>query len=225
MILLSAIIPVILIASLFYFLDRNREPLKVVIRAFILGMASIILLLFVLMFDPIPRPPQDGRFASAFILSFYHAGFYEELAKYLVFIFGLFYHRHFDEWYDGILYGVVIGLGFAFVENIKYFDRYLAEMGSQIIIVRSLFAMPMHALCGGIMGFYLGKAKFTPRRHRVVSLIFLALLVPILMHGLFDFVIFFYSVNLKLLAIPIVLFMWIRVLMMKRISQRARLAQ
>jgi RsiW-degrading membrane proteinase PrsW (M82 family) len=220
LIYIAAIVPVVFIASLFYFLDRNREPVKVVIWAFLLGMVSVLLLLFILMFNPIPRPPLDGRFVSSFVVSFYHAGFYEELAKYLVFMIGLSSHRHFDEWYDGILYGVMIGLGFGFVENIQYFDRYLTEMGSRIVIVRSLFSMPMHALLGGVMGFYIGKAKFTPRRHKVVSFLLLALLFPVLLHGLFDFVIFIYSLNMKLLAIPIVLFMWIRVLSMKRISQK-----
>ncbi len=218
MIVVSALIPAFCIASIFYFLDDNREPMKAVIWAFLLGIVSVFLLIPVIVFDPFTKPAQDGDLVNSLVLSFYHAGFLEELSKFTVFMVGIYAHKAFHEWYDGILYGVMIGLGFAFFENVEYFRRFLEDMGNQIIIVRSLLSMPLHALIGGVMGFYLGKARFTPDRRKVPVFIAMGLLVPIFVHGLYDFVAS-YMVYLKLLVFPFVVILWSKVLEMKRMAQ------
>ncbi len=219
MIIVAAFVPAFCIASVFYFLDRNREPLKAVVWAFLLGVASVFLLIPAIYYDPISKPAMDGDLVHSLILSFYHAGFLEELAKFIAFMVGIYAHKAFNEWYDGILYGVMIGLGFAFVENIEYFRRFLGQMGSEIIIMRSLLSMPLHALVGGIMGFYLGKARFTLDRRKVPLFMVMGLLVPIFAHGIFNFVVY-YMVYLKALVILIVIVLWSKVLAMKRMAQR-----
>jgi len=218
LIIVAAFIPAFCIASIFYFLDKNREPLKAVIWAFLLGVASVFLLIPAILYDPIGKPVQDGGLASSLILSFYHAGFFEELAKFIAFMVGIYTHNAFNEWYDGILYGVMIGLGFAFLENVEYFRRFLDDMGNQIIIVRSLLSMPLHALVGGIMGFYLGKARFTPNRKEAPLFIAMGLFVPIFAHGIFNFVVY-YMAYLKVLVVLIVIVLWSKVLAMKRAAQ------
>ncbi len=219
LIILYALIPALLIASIFYYLDKNREPVKIIMRAFFLGMFSVLLVFILHLFNPVPYPPRDGSFTSSLIISFYHAGTLEEIAKFVVFAFGIYSLRYFDEWYDGILYGVMIGLGFAFVENIDYFRRLLAESGVMLIVARSFLSMPLHALVGGIMGFFIGKARFTRDKKKAPLLIFFALIVPILIHGLFDFVLFWQDVQLAWVSIPLVGYMWVHIMKLKKISQ------
>ena len=62
---------------------------------------------------------------------------------------------------DGIVYGVLISLGFATFENYEYVYVYFPDIDSYYIaIIRALSAIPMHAMCGIIMGYYLGMHYF-----------------------------------------------------------------
>jgi RsiW-degrading membrane proteinase PrsW (M82 family) len=219
-IFLGAIIPAILIATVFYLLDERKEPLKVILTAFYLGMLSVLVFVLISILNPIIMPEKDGQFFSSFVISFYHAGFLEEVSKFVVFLFGIYYHKEFDERYDGILYGVLIGLGFAFIENILFFNKLVPRFGEIVFLSRGIFSMPLHALVCGMMGYYLAMAKFTKGWLKGILYALLALVIPIFVHGFFDFVLFFYTFDLRWLTIPIVAFMWIKVLSLKRVSQR-----
>ncbi|MDB4969372.1 MAG: prsW [Myxococcales bacterium] len=115
----------------------------------------------------------------------------EELPKWIAFLF-IYRWNEFDEPLDGVVYGVALALGFATVENILCVVRD----GLGIGVMRAIFAVPAHALFGAAMGFYVGRAKLgdgqwqgidvkrRERRDRLAA----ALVVPILFHGAYDFV-------------------------------------
>jgi len=216
-IVLSALLPACLIGLLFYLLDKHKEPLIICLRAFFFGILSVGLLILLELF--LPHPTATTHLQEVLWRAFYEASFKEEVAKFVMLLWAVYRHRHFDEWYDGLLYGVLIGLGFAFIENIKYFSDFLAEQGGSLVVARSILSMPVHALCGGIMGYYVGKAKFTLREGRVGLYFILALVVPIFIHGLFDFFVFYSDAGIKLLTVPLVLYMWIKTLKLKKESQ------
>ena len=219
LIIVSALVPAIFIGVLFYLLYKNKEPVRILIRAFLLGMASVLLTLAGLTFAAIPQVPHDGAFGHSVYRSFLVAGALEESAKLIVFT-GVYFRKEFDEWYDGMLYGVMIGLGFAFVENMGYFTFYREGARIDLILGRSFLSMPMHALLGGVMGYFVGKAKFSIQKRLVLPLILLAWVLSVIMHGLFDFVLMFKRIDLSWLAIPIVIFMWLRVIHLKKVAQR-----
>ena len=68
----------------------------------------------------------------------------------------------FDEHYDGIVYGAAVSLGFATVENILY----LFANGLESALGRAILPVSSHALFGVIMGYYLGKAKFSEGKEK-----------------------------------------------------------
>jgi RsiW-degrading membrane proteinase PrsW (M82 family) len=115
----------------------------------------------------------------------------EELPKWLAFYFFIYRWRELDEPLDGVVYGVALALGFATVENVLCVGRDGLGVG----VLRAIFAVPAHALFGAVMGFYLGRAKLgdgqwqgmdvtrAERRRRLWA----ALLVPILFHAGYDF--------------------------------------
>jgi RsiW-degrading membrane proteinase PrsW (M82 family) len=77
-----------------------------------------------------------------------------------------FYERfQFNQIADGIFYGVTIALGFSFVENSAYFFGLdpLLTMNDflNVIISRAVFTTLLHLTTGGIIGFYMGKRKFS----------------------------------------------------------------
>ena len=86
---------------------------------------------------------------------------------------------------DGLVYGVAASLGFAAYENIGYVLSFYKEPSFNIAIVRAFSAVPMHALCGVIMGFLIQQTIFE-KKHNYLNLI-LALLIPVGMHGLYNY--------------------------------------
>lgn len=76
---------------------------------------------------------------------------------------------------DVVLCGAIVGLGFQVVEDILYAgDVTLA-------LVRAI--TPFHFVFGVVMGYYYGKFLAAGSKSDHVK----ALLIPILIHGLFDF--------------------------------------
>lgn len=61
---------------------------------------------------------------------------------------------------DAIVYSVMVGLAFAFAENIKYFLEAPPDQLFGLFIGRSLFSVFAHVLFSGIFGYYYGVAHF-----------------------------------------------------------------
>jgi hypothetical protein len=109
-------------------------------------------------------------------------GTVEELAKYGA-AWGLARHRkEFDEPVDGIIYGCAAALGFAAVENIKYFA--LGRMSGAVIAMRAFETVPAHMFFSAIWGYAMG-LKLVSRSARVLPYLAIAALA----HGTFDAVV------------------------------------
>ena len=56
---------------------------------------------------------------------------------------------------DAVVYGSLISLGFATYENFEYVYFYEFEISPlEIAIIRATSAIPLHACCGILMGYY-----------------------------------------------------------------------
>jgi RsiW-degrading membrane proteinase PrsW (M82 family) len=205
LLLASALAPSAALLYYFYMRDKyEKEPRKYLLRAFLLGGAIVVPVLFVEMtlniFDM-----ADSSLLSAGYSAFVVAGLVEEAFKYLLFFLYIWKHREFDEMVDGIVYSVFISLGFATVENIAY----VLSSGFNTALIRSLTAVPAHALFGVAMGYYLGIAKFvSPKYQR--KYIRLGFLIPVLLHGVYDFILFSQRFHMLIFFIPYMLYLWRR---------------
>ena len=178
--------PAVFLLSFFYLKDRyEREPLLHIFAAFGLGLFAMLAargiassVLGLLSADWLATAGEPAKLVDAFVLS----GLCEEFAKWVVFIAAVYHWEEFDEPLDGVVYGAAVALGFATLENILY----VARLGVGAAFSRALFAVPLHALCGGSMGYYAGRAKFDHGtalwRDRT-----LCLAVPVAFHGLYNF--------------------------------------
>jgi RsiW-degrading membrane proteinase PrsW (M82 family) len=89
-------------------------------------------------------------------------------------------HRpEFDEPVDGIVYGCAAALGFAAVENVKYFA--MGRMSGTVIALRAFVTVPAHMFFGAIWGYGLGR-RLVSRRTSVLAFLAIAALA----HGTFD---------------------------------------
>ena len=191
--LLSALVPAIVLLGYIYWRDRKSpEPLKQLLKATAWGVVSIPLTLCIV--TPLQSigiiAENVFTFADAVNISFLGAAIPEELSKLLLLWLFLRKNPYFDERMDGIVYAVCVSLGFAGLENILYV--VLNEDWASIAISRAIFAVPGHFCYGVMMGYFYSLAKFEPQHRMRYSA--LALLAPIVAHGIYDSLLFIMQV-------------------------------
>ena len=111
----------------------------------------------------------------------------EELAKFLPVRLAAWNDPAFDYRFDAIVYSVSSALGFAAVENILY----VLQSDLRTAVSRAILSVPGHFFFAVSMGLLLSRAKQAEcrgqlRRGRMLAL--LALAVPALLHGAYDFI-------------------------------------
>jgi len=107
----------------------------------------------------------------------------EEFAKFLVLVAYPLSRPFFNEPIDGIVYAVMIGMGFATLENIFYATQF----GLGTTIVRAFTAVPAHALFSVVLGYFAGLAWLHPERK--ARLLFQGLALAIAFHAVYDFLV------------------------------------
>lgn len=200
-ILLAAVAPGLSLLAYFYLKDRyETEPIHLVIRMFLFG----VLLVY-------PTMVLQNSFIQEFgngtiMTSFFLSGGIEEFLKWLLLYHLIFRHEAFDEPYDGIVYAVAVSLGFATLENIIY--AFLHASSFSALMLRALLPVSGHALFGVMMGYYMGKAKFV--RHKQTRYLWISLLLPIVWHGAFDYILLIFKTGWIWIMIPLMTFLWLR---------------
>lgn len=196
-ILSAGIAPGLALLSFFYLKDQyDSEPIAIVIRTFLYGallVFPIAFIQYVLITENIVN--------SIWVEAFFSTGLLEEFFKWFILIYTVFQHVAFDEPYDGIVYGASVSLGFATAENIVY----LFANGLEYALGRALMPVSSHALFGVIMGYYIGKGKFTTNSK--LKWLTLSLLLPFLLHGTYDYILLTQQ-NWLILMLPFMIFLW-----------------
>ena len=184
--LFLAIAPVIVVILYIYFKDKyEKEPIKILAISFLLGATVSIILTFIIGYIASSLVPlTDVKSVSQqFIKAFFTVALVEEFSKYIIVRFYAQRNNEFNEPFDGIVYAVMVSMGFAALENILYTFQY----GYGVGVTRAFTAVPAHATFGIIMGYFMGKAKFSKNR---IKLNLLGLLLATLFHGSYDFFLF-----------------------------------
>ena len=89
--------------------------------------------------------------------------------------------------FDGVVYAAAVSLGFAAAENVMYVTGF-GGLGTAFI--RAFTAIPLHCITGIYMGHFYGMAKYAEsRRNPAAMKVYMkqSLLIPVLLHGLYDF--------------------------------------
>jgi RsiW-degrading membrane proteinase PrsW (M82 family) len=165
-----------------YLKDKHeREPLSLLITSFGYGIFSTaITLVFTWSLEMVVMFKEEDLLEQ-FIDAFFKVALLEELSKFIFVRFVLYPNRNFNEPFDGIVYAVMVSMGFATLENLLY----VFEFGFRTGLLRMFTAVPAHATFGVMMGYYLGKAKFTQSRGLYFAV--LALVAPTIFHGAYDY--------------------------------------
>ncbi|OQX70887.1 hypothetical protein B6D52_03215 [Candidatus Parcubacteria bacterium 4484_255] len=174
-------------------LDRSApEPAGQIFRVFLLGFLVTIPLMLIT--GNLTAWWDRNLILSPVLMilscSFLIDALFEECAKYAIFRLGVYRSLHFNQVRDGFVYGMTIGLGFAFSENILY--SVLSPniwTGTSVILLRGMTTTLFHFLSGGIIGYYWGLVKFNPQHSKCFSL--KGLFLAFLLHGLYNTIIRF----------------------------------
>ncbi|MFC1599552.1 PrsW family intramembrane metalloprotease [Patescibacteria group bacterium] len=199
--------PIVFLLWFFDRLDKNKEKRSFLFKIFMWGVfvtviaGGIEVLLDTFLLD-IFYLPIIQLIVSAFIFT----ALTEEALKYWVVKRKAYPHPAFNEYYDGIIYAVVASLGFAALENVFY----VLEGGYYVAVIRSLLAVPAHALFGAFMGYYIGLARFEKNKEKEKKLLFKGLLLAVFFHGLYD-VLLMSETGYAIFVIPLVLAMYLNV--------------
>lgn len=203
-ILTAAIAPGTALLTYFYLKDRyESEPIHLVFKVFLLG----VLLVF-------PTMVLQRGFVlllgeNELIYSFFISSGIEEFFKWFLLYFLIFRLSEFDEPYDGIVYAVGISIGFATLENVIYAFYYPSTITT--LFLRGLLPVSGHALFGVVMGYYLGKAKFSKEGR--IKYLLMSLTMPILWHGMFDYILLVMKAYWVWFMIPFMFILWMRSLL------------
>lgn len=186
LLLALAIAPGIAICLFIYSKDRyDKEPLRYLLFSFLLGMASTFPALVVQLLAGDPREKISSHFFWWYALFAYViVACSEEGSKFLMLRWYAYPKKSFNDPFDGIVYSVMVAMGFATVENIEYVFNY----GLQTGLVRFFLSVPAHAAFAVLMGYYTGLAKFNPGRS--FWLLLKGWLIAVFFHGSFDYCIF-----------------------------------
>ena len=150
-----ALAPVLAIMWFVYLKDKyEREPIRHILISFILGCLSVIPAIALEYSLGSVYPENTMNVLTTAIWAFIIVALSEEFSKYIMLRFYAFRQKEFDEPFDGIVYGVMVSLGFAALENIFY----VMEGGVSVGVLRMVTAVPAHASFGVIMGYYFGLA-------------------------------------------------------------------
>jgi protease PrsW len=179
-----AIAPGIAIVLFIYFKDKyEKEPFWLIITSFFLGALTILPPIFIEMAGERFSPELHRNSSDILVYAFLFVGLSEELSKFLLLRTFPYNTKHFNEPFDGIVYSVVISMGFATAENIFY----VFQNGVSTGLLRMFTAVPGHAAFGVLMGYFVGLSKF--KKHNFGFLL-TGLIMAVIAHGFYDYFLF-----------------------------------
>ena len=196
--LILALLPSVLIGMYLYKKDHNKESKGILIKLFFGGIGSCFLTLAITYaiqaVFPGLIPSSQTEASTNIVVLFFQVmlgvALIEEFSKWFFAYFIGYKSREFDEIYDVLLYCGFVALGFATFENVLYV--FTSEQSLTTALLRAVTAVPGHVCDAIFMGYYLGIAK----RHEMKGdktnknkYVALAILVPMVTHGIYDFLI------------------------------------
>lgn len=188
LLIVLAVIPGIVLAIMVYRLDKiDKESPKTLLLLFALGALSIIpALIFEILGENVIKYlfPQNSDL-YLLIENIIGVACVEEAGKYVA-LRTVWKKPDFNYRFDAVVYSVMVTLGFAVFENISYAYSF----GLSTTISRAFTAVPAHTIFGIFMGHYYGQAKYWlyhGEHKKCKQNLWLAYLVPVLLHGFYDY--------------------------------------
>ena len=205
--LIFALLPSIIWLLFYLRKDVHPESKRMILKIFFYGMLAAIPAIFLELGNlELFKKLNFWPILILLLNTIVGVALVEEFLKYSVVKIKVLRDPEFDEPLDVMIYMIVAALGFAALENILI----LTPLGSSFLLgeiltisaFRFIGATFLHALCSGLLGFFMALSiRETEKRLR---LLLSGLGIAVLLHGLYNFSIIRIESNLKLL-IPVLI--------------------
>lgn len=211
LLILLASLPAIILGFIVYKKDIiEKEPLRLLIKLFFFGvLSSGVALLIELYVGKVVDNVFTNEILNVIVNSFIVIALSEETVKWLFTYILCWNNKDFNYTYDAIVYTVFVSLGFATIENII---ALIGNADISLALQRAIITVPAHAFFGIISGYYLGQSKRFQKRKwykRSKKNLILSLLMPILLHGLFDLLLFMSNKITIIFALIFIVYLYI----------------
>ena len=190
MVLVTGLLPVAVLLFYIYSHDKiEKEPPGLLIKLLFFGCLSCIpAVILETVWTNFLQGIGLNPYSVIYLLieNFLVVALAEEGSKRVLLKLGSWNNPAFNYVFDGVVYAVCVSLGFAGLENVLYISGF----GMDVAMVRGLAAVPLHCICGVFMGHYYGLEKTYVVRGMVneaKNAKLMGLLIPILIHGFYDF--------------------------------------
>ncbi|MER7445661.1 PrsW family intramembrane metalloprotease [Microbacterium sp. NPDC097977] len=187
--LVLALVPLAIVFFVVRMIDRwEPEPKSLVFFAIAWGAIAAVGLTLLVDLGLTAVLGFRGEVAGAVVQAPIVEEFWKGIGVFLIFLIA---RRSFDGPVDGVVYGALVGAGFAFTENIQYFAISLIEGGggqlTVTFILRAIMSPFAHAMFTSLTGLAIGLAA---RRHAssgaALGFGVLGMLGAMLLHGLWN---------------------------------------
>ncbi|MBI2339436.1 MAG: PrsW family intramembrane metalloprotease [Deltaproteobacteria bacterium] len=172
---LASLLPITVYILFLRWLDRyEREPFGHILVVFFLGATFSVGFSYAAnTIVGVIGHAMMTESGSAYFLAGLVAPVVEETNKGIIVVLFAWLSREFDNLTDGLLYGAVVGLGFAFSENVMYFVRTYHESGQfawiRNMYVRGFFTAGVHSAATGVFGGCLAYTRFSRWSDRLLA--------------------------------------------------------
>lgn len=190
-VLLLTILPSVFLFSMILYSDRkSKEPLLLILICIFSGAFTIC---FSLIIDKLLLKynfvigNQISTIQSYNLFRIFVFAAVEETCKMLVLMLFLYRNRNYDDIFDGFVYASIIALSFSLVETVLYVlkEKTFSDMSS-LALLRNFTSIPLHVVCGIVMGYFISLCKFAKLKKKKILNISLALLTPIFIHTVYN---------------------------------------
>ena len=184
-----AVVPAVVLIVMIYKKDKvEPEPLGLLVKLFFYGVLTIFPALALESLGELIENSifVEGSIPHLLFDNFLVVALAEELVKFCAFRFGAWKHKAFNYTFDAFVYMGCVAIGFAIPENILY----VLDGGVSLAIIRAVTSIPGHICFGMFMAHHLGQAKVCEANGDIAGRkknLRLALIIPVLIHGFFDF--------------------------------------
>ncbi len=181
------LLPGLLWLWFFYMQDKyEKEPKQILLGVFVLGGLAAYTLSKPLIELLTPAVSVfEQNLMNEFLIAFLITGMIQMLVVFITVRYSIYFSDEFNEPADGVIYSIAAGLGFAAVYNITYLNS-LESMNMGVVITRIINFYLVMAIFSGIMGYFIGFAKFSNRSNMGRDLFMcVGLLLAVLLHALY----------------------------------------
>lgn len=190
-VILSLLTTFIFIAAILYSDRKSKEPVYVILICLVSCIFTICLsLLLGQIILPKLEIISSGLFSYNIhsTLKIFILALVEEYSKLMVLYLFLSRNSNFDDIYDGFVYSSLIALSFAAFESLMYvFNETNIESMKSLAVLRGITTVPLHLICGIVMGYYMGVEKFSWGTKRRVFNLVKCLMIPTILHFIYNY--------------------------------------